>query len=198
VARIAGVNPEETKAKLIDAAAKVFGLKGYEQATVAEIAREAGVTNGAIYTHYERKADLLVDAMRVHLDRALETIAPADRGDATSLLVTLARRLIDRDDPGSTLLLEGLAAARRDPELAQLLASALGEREQFMAALLADGQARGALTGDVQAAAAARFTLMLSLGSLFVRSLGLEPIDPDDWESLIRKGMGAFVTGEHQ
>jgi AcrR family transcriptional regulator len=198
VARIAGVNPEETKAKLIDAAAKVFGLKGYEQATVAEIAREAGVTNGAIYTHYERKADLLVDAMRVHLDRALETIAPADRGDATSLLITLARRLIDRDDPGSTLLLEGLAAARRDPELAQLLASALGEREQFMAALLADGQARGALTGDVEAAAAARFTLMLSLGSLFVRSLGLEPIDPDAWESVIRKGMGAFVAGENQ
>jgi len=198
VARIAGVSPDETKAKLIDAAATVFADKGYERATVAEIAREAGVTNGAIYTHYERKADLLVDAMRFHLDLALESIAPGDWGDATSLLLALATRLIDRNDHGSTLLVEGLAAARRDPELAQVLASALSEREQFMSALLAQGQARGELTGDVQADALARFALMLSLGSLFVRSLGMEPIAPDAWETVIRRGMVAFVTGDDQ
>jgi AcrR family transcriptional regulator len=198
VARIAGVTPEETKAKLIDAAAMVFASKGYERATVAEIAREAGTTNGAIYTHYDRKADLLVDAMRVHLDRALEQIAPADWDNATSLLIALSTRLIDRDDSASTLLVEGLAAARRDPELAEVLAAALGERELFMTALLAEGQARGELTGDVQADAASRFMLMLSLGSMFVKSLGLEPIAPDAWENVIRRGMAAFVTGVEQ
>jgi len=198
VARIAGVTPEETRAKLIDAAATVFANKGYERATVAEIAREAGTTNGAIYTHYEHKAELLVDAMRVHLDQSLEAIAPADWDNAKSLLTALATRLIKREDRGSTLLLEGLAAARRDPALAEVLASALTEREQFMTALLAESQARGELTGDVQADAASRFMLMLSLGSLFVESLGMEPIAPDAFENVIRRGMVAFVTGDDQ
>ena len=198
MARIAGVTPEETRAKLIDAAATVFANKGYERATVAEIAREAGTTNGAIYTHYEHKAELLVDAMRVHLDQSLEAIAPADWDNAKSLLTALATRLIQREDRGSTLLLEGLAAARRDPALAEVLASALTEREQFMTALLAESQARGELTGDVQADAASRFMLMLSLGSLFVESLGMEPIAPDAFENVIRRGMVAFVTGDDQ
>ena len=40
--RIAGVTPEETRERLLDAAARVFELKGYEGATVAQIAHEAG------------------------------------------------------------------------------------------------------------------------------------------------------------
>ncbi len=199
MARIAGVTPDETRAKLVDAAARVFAAKGYERATVSEIAREAGATNGAIYTHYERKADLLVDAVRVHSDRALDAaIAPGMPVDAVSLLVTLAGRLIDRDDSATPLLLEGLAAARRDAELAQVLATSLAEREREMAQVLADGQARGELANDLSAAAAARFTLMLSLGSLFVHALELEPIPPEDWEAVIRRGLAAFVAGDHR
>ncbi|HKE75173.1 MAG TPA: helix-turn-helix domain-containing protein, partial [Acidimicrobiales bacterium] len=64
--RIAGVTPEETRERLLDAAARVFELKGYEGATVAQIAREAGVSSGAIYAHYASKADLLADALRAH------------------------------------------------------------------------------------------------------------------------------------
>ena len=37
---------------LIDAAAEVFAERGYDGAGVAEIARRAGVTTGAIYSRY--------------------------------------------------------------------------------------------------------------------------------------------------
>ena len=42
------VEIDETRAALLAAAAEVFAEKGYEGARVAEIARRAGLTTGAI------------------------------------------------------------------------------------------------------------------------------------------------------
>ena len=43
--RIAGVSPDQTRERLLDAAARVFELKGYEGATIAQIARGGFVLN---------------------------------------------------------------------------------------------------------------------------------------------------------
>jgi AcrR family transcriptional regulator len=192
--RIAGVSAEETRERLLDAAARVFELKGYEGATVALIAKEAGLTTGAIYAHFTSKADLLVAALRVHRERAVGAIlAPDGAGDASSILIALATRLPTRANDETALLVEALLASRRDADLAEVLAGALGEREQSMASLLAKGQARGELTSDITPEAAARFGLMLGLGSMFVRALDLPPPDPDEWSTFIRRFIGAFT-----
>lgn len=192
--RIAGVTPEETRERLLDAAARVFELKGYEGATIAEIAREAGVTSGAIYAHYSGRAQLLVDALRAHSDRAVATVLPpGSPRDLATLLVALATRLGTREREETALLAEALLASRRDAELGQVLAAALAERERLMADLLARGQADGEVTADVSAQAAARFALMLSLGSMLVRALDLPPTDPDDWSAFARRLIGAFT-----
>ncbi len=192
--RIAGVSPEETRERLLDAAARVFELKGYEGATVAQIAREAGVSSGAIYAHYASKAELLADALRAHAARATASVLPPGSStDAVTLLVALGTRLGTREHEATSLLAEALLASRRDAELAQVLAAALGEREALMAGLLARGQAAGELTGDVSPEAAARFSLMLSLGSMLVRALDLPAADPDEWATFIRRLIGAFT-----
>ncbi|MBV8295969.1 MAG: helix-turn-helix transcriptional regulator, partial [Acidimicrobiia bacterium] len=160
--RIAGVSAAETRERLLDAAARVFELKGYEGATVSLIAQEAGVTTGAIYAHYASKAELLAAALRAHGERATASLfPPGRRADAPTVLAALGTRLATRDFHESALLVEALLAARRDPELAGVLASALGGREALMATLVGRAQQRGELRADVPAAAAARFTLML-------------------------------------
>ena len=192
--RIAGVTPEETRERLRDAAVRVFELKGYEGATVAQIAREAGVSSGAIYAHYAGKAELLVDALRAHRQRAVAAVLASDgRTDAATLLVALGSRLGTREVAPTALLVEALLASRRDAELAQVLAAALGEREEVLAGLIAGGQAEGSIAGDLPAATAARFALMLSLGSMLVRSLDLPATDPDDWAAFMRRLIDAFT-----
>lgn len=52
----------ETREGLLDAAVRVFGDKGVSQASLADIAAEAGVTRGAVYWHFKNKKDL-VDAL---------------------------------------------------------------------------------------------------------------------------------------
>lgn len=48
-------NPEATKKKLLDAALMVFSRTGYSAAKLEDIAKEAGVTRGAISYHFQNK-----------------------------------------------------------------------------------------------------------------------------------------------
>ncbi|MFC1951220.1 helix-turn-helix domain-containing protein, partial [Chloroflexota bacterium] len=45
--------------QILSAARRVFSQKGFAEATTAEIAREAGVSEGTIYNYFESKRDLL-------------------------------------------------------------------------------------------------------------------------------------------
>jgi len=53
---------------LIKAAEKVIGRKGYAKATTDEIAREAGLTKGALYFHFKSKEDMFFGAIRQKMD----------------------------------------------------------------------------------------------------------------------------------
>jgi len=63
---------QETRNSILDAAVRVFAVKGVARASLDDIAREAGVTRGAIYWHFSNKADLL-DTL---WDQVLQCYAP--------------------------------------------------------------------------------------------------------------------------
>ena len=195
--RIAGVTADETKERLLRAAMDVFALKGYEGATIADIAREAGLSTGAIYAHYRSKAELLIEAMHAH--RAEVTAAlfpPGSRKGAHQVLTTLGRRLNRGDEDARSLLAEAVLAARRDAELAQVLSVAVAESEAGTARLLRQGQAAGQLDGDLSADVVARFALMLGLGAMLVRSLDLPPTDAKEWSALVDRLVDSLTPGE--
>jgi AcrR family transcriptional regulator len=55
---------EETRARLLEAAAHVFAKKGYEGASVDDVAHAAGFTKGAVYWHFASKEDLFLELVR--------------------------------------------------------------------------------------------------------------------------------------
>lgn len=57
---------------IIEAALKVFGEKGYYSATIAEIARAAGVSEATIYEYFGSKEDLLFAIPREITTQAVE------------------------------------------------------------------------------------------------------------------------------
>lgn len=116
----------ETQRRLLDAAAAEIASVGYERATLASIARRAGLTTGAVYSTFGSKWELLraVLTERTHalsLDggEALpETLADAVRHDAARQTVILQ--------------LESLLLALRHPELLEdVVASAEASRSQL-------------------------------------------------------------------
>ncbi|WP_217991890.1 TetR family transcriptional regulator [Rhodobacter maris] len=50
---------EQTREKILDAAARLFCVRGIAQTTLEQIAREAGATRGAFYWYFKDKTDVL-------------------------------------------------------------------------------------------------------------------------------------------
>jgi len=75
---------------LLDAALEVFLERGYHSASLAEIARRAGVGTPAIYRRWRTKADVGVDVVR----RQAEPAPIPDSGSIRTDLVTFIRQRI--------------------------------------------------------------------------------------------------------
>ena len=58
--RAAGGKRARTKEKLIAAAAAIIGEKGYDRASLEEIAARAGMTRGAVYGNFKNKEELFL------------------------------------------------------------------------------------------------------------------------------------------
>jgi AcrR family transcriptional regulator len=104
------------KDELVDAAAVVIARKGYQAASVAEIAAEAGYTIGAIYSNFSGKRALFEAVFDRQVDQqfALASVLEQPGGD----LAELARALLDQDENGRRwwlLWLELIIEAQRDP-----------------------------------------------------------------------------------
>ena len=98
---------EETRADLLDAAGRMFAAHGYEATAVGDLARAAGYTKGAVYSHFGSKEDLF---------RALAKRELAQR----RVFPLRGAELPDREQ--ALLNLEILAAISRSPALGEMLA----------------------------------------------------------------------------
>ncbi|WP_035858625.1 TetR/AcrR family transcriptional regulator [Cryptosporangium arvum] len=50
-----------TRARISEVATRLFLERGFDEVTVAEVAREAGVSSVTVFKHFPRKEDLLLD-----------------------------------------------------------------------------------------------------------------------------------------
>lgn len=62
-------NSELKKSKILSAAAKLFLKNGYTPTKVSEIAKEAGVSNNAIFFFFESKEGVLADLVRYAMEK---------------------------------------------------------------------------------------------------------------------------------
>jgi AcrR family transcriptional regulator len=187
------VAPEETRASLLGAAAKVFARRGYDAASISEITSEAGLTSGAIYAHYASKAELFVATLRVHMEKDLDDLlGSTDPSQLVDLLAAIGATF-DRPEPTQeSLVIAAIIAAKSHPEVGALLAELVAEREQLFSAVIDHGQESGLVTGDVSSASISRLSLMIALGSLMAGALDLEPLDHEDWARLMTRLVGTF------
>lgn len=112
----------ETRARLIDAAFRVFAVKGYGHVTIEDVCDAAGYTRGAFYSQFESLEELFFLLYNEWAARTAEQVRSAmDGGNAVEDMAGLVERVVD------TLMLERewllikfdfLLHAARNPELA--------------------------------------------------------------------------------
>src|SRR5919204_4168878 len=74
---------ERTKSELIEAARTVFLRRGFHQASLEEIADEAGYTKGAVYSNFDGKDELFLAVLAEHDQRRRSEQVERMRGGAT-------------------------------------------------------------------------------------------------------------------
>jgi AcrR family transcriptional regulator len=70
-----------TRAKLMRSAAKLFCRNGLEQASVDDIAQDAGFTKGAFYSNFKSKEELFLAMLDEKFGEEIERIESALQGD---------------------------------------------------------------------------------------------------------------------
>jgi AcrR family transcriptional regulator len=122
----------ETRARLLQAAAEVYALRGFGGATLDEVAAQAHMTKGAVYDHFGSKENLLTALMEEYLAGAIAEQLTLFDGDRVTWERPLAgseswmARLHERPDR-FRLFVELWTLAQRDERLRLRLAGALRE-----------------------------------------------------------------------
>ncbi|HEX6345533.1 TetR/AcrR family transcriptional regulator [Umezawaea sp.] len=86
----------QTRARISEVATRVFLERGFDAVTVAEVAREAGVSSVTVFNHFPRKEDLLLDRVGDAVD--LLRSAVRDRAPGTDVLTALRATTVDLVD----------------------------------------------------------------------------------------------------
>ena len=94
---------DSKRAKILDAATKIFAEKGYQYATISEIAKEAGMATGLIYSYFKNKLDLLLSIVVIFLQNInqlnQERISPLrDPGDKLHTFLHNCEDLLLKDE----------------------------------------------------------------------------------------------------
>jgi AcrR family transcriptional regulator len=181
--------------QIIDATIRVMATRGWNETSIDEITREAGVSRGLVAYHFRDKAQLLSGVLASCRETFAATVADAVAAsrDPVEQLRSATRRavLMARDDPASyEVFLHFSASARSAPDLAgQVRDLCRGFRRA-----IADGIRRGQESGhfrhvDPDLAAARHIGSIIGLAFQWL-------LDPDsfDLEAAARDAEDSIVA----
>ena len=124
---------QETHAKIVKKAAILLREKGAHGIGVADLMKEAGLTHGGFYAHFDSREALVIEAFAYAMDRSTERwrkIAeqtPPDKRLATIIQSYLTP--LHRDDPGHGCAVPALGGeiARESPKTRKAFAAKLDQ-----------------------------------------------------------------------
>lgn len=172
---------EEARVAILEATARNFADRGYDQLTIEGVAAEAGVGKQTIYRWWRNKSELVVDALVEGLLMP-EPLLPPDTGDLRRDLVSWLGdvfRVIGLPD-GENLIRSFAAAAADNAEITRRIRDKLGAGSA-LSARLESAVSAGQLSPTVPMA---EFGEVL-VGAILLRALARAETDDASVERLV-------------
>ncbi len=135
---------QETHARIVKKASVRLREKGAHGIGVADLMKEAGLTHGGFYAHFDSREALVIEAFNYAMDRAMERwrkvaeqIPPEKRLET---IVDFYLTALHRDDPGHGCSVPALGAeiARENAKTRRAFAARLEEMIDMMADQILD------------------------------------------------------------
>ncbi|HEU5343745.1 MAG TPA: TetR/AcrR family transcriptional regulator [Ktedonobacterales bacterium] len=162
------------RTQILDAATRVFASKGFNRATIRDVARDAGIADGTIYNYFANKTDLLFGLLDRLNDTERRPTSLDLAGDASvaGFFRAYLRERVEALWSNADLLRAILPELLANPDLRaryfdEVIAPTMALGEGAIQALVSAGQAR-----DVDAALTARTLAGALLGLMVLQLLG--------------------------
>ncbi len=171
---------QRTREALLDAAASVFANRGYAGASIPQIAREAGVSTGAIYANFAGKQELFLAMMRRVVEagavaRQRSAEATTDRDELIERMVTTWTATVDSASDVVLLMAEFWLYALRNPPHGEAVAELLADVRANLAASIVGS---GAVTDAVRAERVAVAVQAVAYGYAMQRLVDEDAVSP--------------------
>jgi TetR/AcrR family transcriptional repressor of nem operon len=181
--RVSKQQMAEHRQKILEAASRLFRERGFDDVSVAEVMKAAGLTHGGFYGHFKSKDDLISQALTHALDDA--------RADDAQLPQFIARYVSSEHCQniagGCAIAALGVETARQGPEARAAMTAGLRRRLELFTE-------RSAGKGPKEKRRAAIGTSAAMLGAVILARLADDPQLSDEilsqtraWLELQRK-----------
>ena len=115
---------QDTRERIIASAARVFGQKGFQRASLDLVASDAGLTKGAIYWHFKSKNDLYFSLLDSRFQRDVSSMREAQSAMLADAALHDTPRLM------AMLFSASLNAATTDPDWPRLFVEVMGHSRE--------------------------------------------------------------------
>ena len=141
----------ERREQIARAVLHIVGTTGITSLTTTALAREIGVTSGALFRHFKSRDEMLHEAVR-YATRQIDETFPGETLPAPDRILALSRNRLrlTRSEPGVALLLRSEQASLALPHNAvELLRSRVKRTKLYILAAIEDGTAEGSIRDDI-------------------------------------------------
>lgn len=185
---------EETRAKILESAVKLFSTRGYNTASVDDICKDAGISKGAFYHHFESKQALflaLLDGWLQTIDNAIEASKDKTVPETFMQITEAFPYIFETAGEGLPMFLEFWLQASRDEKIWQASIAPYRRYQKHFTSLIKKGVDEGSFV-EVNPELASRMIISTAMG-LLLQSL----LDPKGakWEKVARESTNMLVNG---
>jgi AcrR family transcriptional regulator len=184
---------EETRTKIIESAIKLFSARGFNTASVDDICKDAGISKGAFYHHFESKQALflaLLDGWLKTIDNAIEASKEKTVPETFTQITEAFPYIFATAGEGLPMFLEFWLQASRDEKVWQASIKPYRRYQKYFTALIKKGVDEGSFV-EVDPELTARMIISTAMG-LLLQSL----MDPKGakWEKVARDSTNMLVN----
>lgn len=180
---------EATHDRIVATAARAIRRSGYDGTGVADIMKEAGLTHGGFYAHFDSREDMLAEAADragaegIALLAGMAAAAPPGKGREALLRAYLSKAHVDGVETGCAVAALGSEMPRQAPRVRRAATRRIKEMIDLVARLSPDWGQPGAHERAV-------VTLATALGALVVA----RAVDDPRLASLVREEVLKHLT----
>ena len=185
---------EETRAKIMESAIKLFSNQGFNKASVDDICAEAGISKGAFYHHFKSKQELflaLLDGWLQAIDHAIEASKDKTAPETFQQMTEAFPYIFETAGDGLPMFLEFWLQASRDKKIWDASIAPYRRYHKYFTSLIKKGVEEGSFV-EVDPDLASRMIVSTAMG-LLLQSL----LDPKGakWEKVARDSTTMLVSG---